>query len=108
MKLTKKQKTLVDFVDNFIKQHDYSPSYREIMRGLGYKSVSTVAAHIENLVKIGALTKEDGAIRSVELTKENSEKDRAVRFLRAEIARFGEESENAKKLKEAIRILENS
>ena len=44
---TKKQYELLLFIDNFIKDNGYGPSYREIMRALNYKSVSTVAVHID-------------------------------------------------------------
>ena len=50
MQPTKKQKILLDFIDGFIKGNGYSPTLREIMRALGYKSVSTVAKHVDNLV----------------------------------------------------------
>lgn len=65
MKLTKKQKILLDFVDGFIKGNGYSPTLREIMRALGYKSVSTVARHVDNLVAMGLLDKGDNEARSV-------------------------------------------
>lgn len=65
--ITKKQKMLLDYVATFIAGNGYSPTYREIMRALGYKSVSTVAKHIDNLVASGHLMKIDGAVRSVEL-----------------------------------------
>ena len=55
MKLTKKQKIMLDFIDGFIKGNGYSPTLREIMRALGYKSVSTVAKHVDNLVAAGFL-----------------------------------------------------
>ena len=67
MGLTKKQKILLDFVDEFIRSHDYSPTFREIMRALGYKSVSTVAKHVDNLVVLGHLEKQDGRVRSITL-----------------------------------------
>lgn len=67
MKLTKKQKQLVDFIDGFTKGQGYSPTFREIMQALGYKSVSTVAKHVDNLVAIGALVKRDGQARSLEV-----------------------------------------
>jgi SOS-response transcriptional repressor LexA len=41
---TKKQRELLSFIDGFIKGYGYGPSYREIMRALDYKSVSTVAS----------------------------------------------------------------
>lgn len=67
MKLTKKQKQLLDFIEGFISGQGYSPTFREIMQALGYKSVSTVAKHIDGLVAQGALIKRDGKARSLEL-----------------------------------------
>lgn len=64
---TKKQKELLSFVDGFIKQHGYGPSYREVMNGLGYKSVSTVAVHIDGLIAKGYLHKRDNSARSLEV-----------------------------------------
>jgi len=64
---TKKQKELLDFISNFIAGHGYGPSYREIMRGLGYKSVSTVATHIDNLISRGHLIKRTRSARSLEV-----------------------------------------
>lgn len=65
---TKKQKEVLSFVDGFIKQHGYSPSYREIMKGLNYTSVATVALHVDSLIKRGHLRKRDKSARSLELT----------------------------------------
>jgi hypothetical protein len=64
---TKRQKELLDFVDSFITEHGYGPSYREVMNGLGYKSVSTVAIHIEGLISKGYLRKRDNSARSLEV-----------------------------------------
>ena len=66
---TKKQKELLEFIEDFITQHGYSPSYREIMNGVGYTSVATVALHISNLVKRGHLIKRDNSARSLEPVK---------------------------------------
>jgi SOS-response transcriptional repressor LexA len=64
---TKRQKELLNFVDSFIQGHGYGPSYREIMRALGYKSVSTVAIHIDGLITKGYLKKRDNSARSLEV-----------------------------------------
>jgi SOS-response transcriptional repressor LexA len=64
---TKKQRELLNFIKEFIDQHGYSPSYREIMTGLNYNSVATVALHINNLMKRGHLRKRDHSARSLEL-----------------------------------------
>lgn len=66
---TKKQKELLAYIELFIGEHGYSPSYREIMNGVGYSSVATVALHINNLVKRGHLIKRDNSARSLEPVK---------------------------------------
>lgn len=70
---TKKQKELLGFIEGFINEHGYSPSYREIMSGLRYTSVATVALHVNNLIKRGHLRKRDHSARSLELVKEGIE-----------------------------------
>ena len=74
---TKKQKILIDYIDNFIAEHGYSPSYREIMNGLNYTSVATVAAHVNNLIKRGHLRKRDRSARSLEVVKVDISTDEA-------------------------------
>ena len=64
---TKKQRELLTFVDGFIREHGYGPSYREIMAGCNYTSVATVALHVNNLIKRGHLRKKDRSARSLEL-----------------------------------------
>ncbi len=64
---TKKQKELLTFIEAFIAEHGYSPSYREIMTGLNYTSVATVALHVGNLIKRGHLRKRDHSARSLEV-----------------------------------------
>jgi repressor LexA len=64
---SKRQRELLNFVDGFIKGYGYGPSYREVMRALNYKSVSTVAIHIDNLITKGYLRKRDNSARSLEV-----------------------------------------
>jgi SOS-response transcriptional repressor LexA len=66
---TKKQKELLSYIENFINEHGYSPSYREIMVGLNYNSVATVSVHVNNLLKRGHLKKRDHSARSLELVE---------------------------------------
>ena len=49
MALTRRQKELMDFLANFIRQNGYSPSYEEIASGLGLASLATVHKHIQAL-----------------------------------------------------------
>ena len=64
---TKKQRELLGYIETFITEHGYSPSYREIMNGLNYTSVATVALHVTNLIKRGHLIKRDRSARSLEV-----------------------------------------
>jgi hypothetical protein len=71
---TKKQKELLSFIESFINEHGYSPSYREIMNGLNYTSVATVSLHVNNLIKRGHLRKRDRSARSLEVVAAGEEK----------------------------------
>ncbi len=75
---TKKQKQLLTFIDAFIREHGYSPSYREIMAGLNYNSVATVALHVNNLIKRGHLRKRDHSARSLEVVGSDAMREGAL------------------------------
>lgn len=64
---TKKQKELLSFIEKFIAERGYSPSYREIMTGLDYNSVATVALHVNNLITRSHLRKRNHSARSLEV-----------------------------------------
>lgn len=64
---SKKQRELLSYIDGFIKGNGYGPSYREVMRALNYKSVSTVAVHIDELIAKGHLRKREHSARSLEV-----------------------------------------
>ena len=63
--VTKKQRELLNFITEFIKNKHYSPSLSEIQHSFGYKSLSTVHQHIESLKKKGLLTNEKNFARSL-------------------------------------------
>lgn len=110
---TKKQQAMLQFIDGFIKGNGYGPSYREVMRALDYKSVSTVAAHIDALIAKGYLRKGDGySARSIEVVtgdKELSGKDAALGWLSSREAAFrkDEDVESADKIAVVIEILKH-
>lgn len=64
---TKKQRELFNYLAEFIEANNYAPSYREVMKALNYKSVSTVANHIDSLITKGYLSKRDNSARSLEI-----------------------------------------
>lgn len=66
--LTKKQKLVLNYIETFVQENGYTPSYREIAKGLGLSSPSTVHRHIQTLCEKGIInTGDDGAARSIEL-----------------------------------------
>jgi SOS-response transcriptional repressor LexA len=111
---SKKQRELLSFIDGFIKGNGYGPSYREIMRALDYKSVSTVAVHVDGLIARGLLRKKDNSARSLEVVAAVvSATDPHIKWLQKEIKkREGSDVEQAKKdiavLKQALAILDTS
>lgn len=67
---TKKQQELLTYIETFIAEHGYGPSYREIMRGCNYSSVATVALHVNSLIARGHISKRDKSARSLEVIKQ--------------------------------------
>lgn len=84
---TKKQQELYQYIAAFLAQHNYAPSYREIMSALGYKSVSTVAVHVDGLISKGYLVKHEKSARSIRLSTEISGDDGHLTWLRNEITK---------------------
>jgi len=64
--LTPKQKRIIDFLRDFIGEHGYSPSYREIAAEFGFSSVATIAQYIKALETKGYVSSNSSA-RSIEL-----------------------------------------
>jgi repressor LexA len=55
--LTPKQKQVYDFINSFITSHGYSPSYKDIANGLGFKSEGSVAQYLEALENKGFISR---------------------------------------------------
>jgi len=107
---TKKQRELLNFIEEFIAEHGYSPSYREIMSGLHYNSVATVALHVNNLIRRGHLHKRDYSARSLEVVKPTLIAETKItpkqlktseeKWLVEKVEMFFKEAENAPKVAE--------
>lgn len=67
MAVTRRQKEVLDFLTDFVKKNEYSPSYDEIARGLGLKSLATVHKHITNLANKGLLQRSHNRSRSIDV-----------------------------------------
>ncbi len=75
---TKKQRELLIFIESFIAEHGYGPSYREIMKGCSYTSVATVALHVNSLVSRDLLRKHGRSARSLEIVAQGPSPSRLV------------------------------
>ncbi len=68
--LTKKQREVLEYIEGFIQEYGYTPSYREIAKGLGLSSPSTIHQHVQALCEKGVInTGNDGTARSIELVE---------------------------------------
>jgi repressor LexA len=67
MPLTKRQKEILDHVDEYIQAHGYAPSFEEIARAFGYSSLATVHEHLSNLERKGYIRKTYNESRSIEM-----------------------------------------
>ena len=65
--LTKRQREILDFLNQFIEQHGYAPSLEEIGRRFGLSSLATVHKHLTNLQDKGFIRRAWNRSRSVEL-----------------------------------------
>lgn len=59
-------KMILDFITNYMMEHDYPPTVREIAAGVGYASTSTVFCHLQNM-------------RNMHLIDYNSDSQRTIR-----------------------------
>ena len=65
--LTKRQREILDYLNEFIEHHGYAPSLEEIGRRFGLSSLATVHKHLTNLQEKGFIKRAWNRSRSVEL-----------------------------------------
>jgi repressor LexA len=65
--LTPRQRQIWDFVVDYVDQHGYPPTVREIGEAVGLASPSTVHAHLANLERAGLLRRDPTKPRALEL-----------------------------------------
>ena len=74
---TKRQKEILDFIENYSQKKGYAPSFEEIKKHLKLASVSTVHFHIKKLQESGWLKKQENTARTISV----SEKEPLVKIL---------------------------
>ena len=69
--LTKRQNEILNYIKEYIVQHGYPPTIREIGADLGISSPATIHAHLSNLEKKGVIRKQGSKNRAIELLVKN-------------------------------------
>jgi repressor LexA len=72
MPLTKRQREILDYLNEFIQRHGYAPSLEEIGRKFSLSSLATVHKHLTNLQEKGFIKRAWNRSRSVELVPTRS------------------------------------
>ena len=72
MKLTKRQKEILDFLSEFIEHNGYSPSMEEIAGHFHFASLNAVFKHLEALESRGHLHRDSNRARSIQLSPSSS------------------------------------
>ena len=67
MPLTKRQREILDYLNEFIQRHGYAPSLEEIGKRFSLSSLATVHKHLTNLQEKGFIKRAWNRSRSVEL-----------------------------------------
>ena len=66
--LTKRQREILDYLNDFIQQHGYAPSLEEIGRRFSLSSLATVHKHLSNLETKGLIRRKWNHSRAIEVT----------------------------------------
>ena len=76
--LYKRQKQIVEFIQQYIQKNGCSPSLQEIATAMNLNSLATVHEHIQSLVKKGVLRKYEGAVRGIDIVWKNMATDNSL------------------------------
>lgn len=69
--LTERQGEILNYIKEYIVNHGYPPTVREIGASLGVSSPATIHAHLTNLENKGFIKKQGSKNRAIELLVEN-------------------------------------
>src|SRR3989344_4997354 len=63
----RRQKQILEYLNDYIAKHGHAPTLVEIAKKLGVKSLATVHEHLQTLQKKGLIRRSTGIKRSIEL-----------------------------------------
>lgn len=75
MALTKRQQEVLEVVEQYMEEHGYPPTVREIGEAIGLASPSTVHAHLKALEQSGALRRDATKPRAIDLGERRRERE---------------------------------
>jgi repressor LexA len=59
MKLSERDKAVLDFIKQYMLENGFTPTIREICEGVGLYGTSTVHKHFQKLVDMGYITQKE-------------------------------------------------
>jgi repressor LexA len=65
--VTERQRAILEYLHEYVDEHGYPPTVREIGEAVGLRSPSTVHAHLAQLERAGALKRDPTKPRAIEL-----------------------------------------
>ena len=65
--MTERQRAILEYLHEYVDEHGYPPTVREIGEAVGLRSPSTVHAHLAQLERAGALKRDPTKPRAIEL-----------------------------------------
>jgi repressor LexA len=71
--VTERQRAILEYLHEYVDQHGYPPTVREIGKAVGLRSPSTVHAHLAQLERAGLLRRDPTKPRALELTDRRRE-----------------------------------
>lgn len=70
MPLTRRQREILEYLTEYIEEHQYAPSFEEIAVHFSFSSLATVHEHLTNLENKGFIRRSHNESRSIELVPE--------------------------------------
>src|SRR5438874_13506508 len=68
MILTRRQKEICDYLEDYIAAHGYAPTLEEIGAHFALSSLATVHKHLTNLERTGVISRKRNPSRAIEIT----------------------------------------
>ena len=78
MQLSAKQESIIGFLRDFLDEHDYPPSIRDIQQGCGISSTSVVDYNLKRLEEKGMIRRDREVSRAIELLEAGGRRQRTV------------------------------